>query len=167
MYWFRVLFMCGTLAVVLWAMYWLNSGKRPSLSAPGAKVVYHVGDAQNMVICPTRVTAMELADGTRIYQEQMKWLRQDRGGKPVELNAIAVEKWFGANCMVHMREGDGPATEFQPVLRLGLVSGQSEIIEQARNGDFRMKGHQFTSPQLTEALRQLPALPAATSPGQP
>lgn len=164
-YWARVFMMCVTLAAVLWAMYFLNrSRKQRYYVPPGAHVVYRVGDADTIVICPTRVTSLETADGQRVVEEHMKWMRESAGSRQ-ELNAIAVEKWFGSNCSVKIRPGDS-GSDFKPVLHLTLVDGQKETLEVGNNGDFRLNGREFVSPQLTEALRKLPSLPAAPKPGQ-
>ena len=123
-----------------------------------------VDEAKIVNLCPTRVSAVKLMDGTLIAQEKMSWFRS-KGGQSEELDPIAVEKWFGRNCRVEIAaeaatDAGPPAVEFQ------FVSGQPETIFSTGNGLYMWQSRVFRSPALETALNELQQLPLRLRPSR-
>ncbi len=160
MYWIRVVLMVLTFGVVVWTIRYMNTAK-PETS-PIAQAILGETDGK-ITLCPTRVTSID-ADGFRIVQEGMKWMRDVKGVKE-EINGGAVEQWFALFCTspaVKAETGAG----FMPTLQLSYVSGEPAMLEHATTGEWRWKGQRYQSKALEDAMRTLIAIPSAKAPGQ-
>lgn len=164
MYWVRVGLMGIALVGVIMSIRHLNTARNSSrqgeVKSPVAKLIVGDGETEDIVLCPTRVAWLESADGTRIAEHSMKWSR-DQNGQHDELNAIDVEKWFGQNCTIRAQLSD-VGQNFQPVLRIGFISGSPQTLARAPSGEFEWQGKKFISRDLEQALNALPTLPKAT-----
>ncbi len=162
MYWFRVGMMILTFVMVVIAMRSLQSTK-PTAS-PLATMILGSNEEQNIVLCPTRVTSLEMASGMRVQEASMKWTRTSEGTEQ-ELDPIAVEKWLSRNCSVVGKKADR-SQGFEPILKLGLVTGESKVLARASTGEYLWDGMTFISSALDQALTELAELPANIPHGQ-
>ena len=154
MYWIRVAGMIAVLGVVIWSMRQLNRGKTvvPTLSGP-------------MSLCDTRMTWVEdLTSGVHLEEHNRHWMMTVKGSTMREIDGPEAERWFSRLCSAKLAvskiEGD-----FKPVMKLGYVSGSPAEVSRAGEGEFKLSGETFRSPDLEEALRTLPNLPEAAKPG--
>jgi hypothetical protein len=147
-FWVRVIVMCAALVGVVWIMFKLNTP-----------------DAAEFNLCPTRVTSIALIGETAVIQDGMTWYRLENGQRK-ELDQVAVEKWFLANCKIAIQAvvGDAPK-ETHPWATIAFVSG-SPITLQRADSIFTFDGRYFRSQQLTQAMTELQALPEAKKPGE-
>lgn len=110
-----------------------------------------------LILCPTRVSAINTADGKGIVQEGMRWYRRNNGNLE-ELDPVAVEKWFGKHCKVAI-EPVAKADSTGVLFVVNFVSGPPETLYMAGEGLFRWQNRTFKSVQLEEALNSLKDLP--------
>jgi hypothetical protein len=162
MYWFRVGMMILTFVMVVMTMRSLQSTK-PTAS-PLATMILGSGEEQKIVLCTTRVTSLETSSGLRVHESGMKWTRTSAGTEQ-ELDPIAVEKWLSRNCSVVGKKVE-PGQNFEPILKLGLVTGESKVLARAGTGEYLWDGLTFISSTLDQALTELTELPASTPHGQ-
>ena len=154
---FKVNLMVVGLGFVIYLMYFFSHHglPRPVASLMG------LPSAQSSLFsfnwCDTRVTSLNLGEGTRIYQRGYKWFRESGAQGPVELDFIAVEKWFAQYCKVR--------AERLPDLRPGrvvavvnFVNGDQELLRGASEDEFRWRDQVFRSPELAKALSEAQGL---------
>lgn len=147
-FWVRVAVMCAALVGIVVLMYKLN-----------------VPDSAEFNACPTRVTSIAVIGEMALIQDGMTWYRS-KGGERVELDQVAVEKWFSANCKVAIQAVSGEAPkESHPLVTFAYVSGSPVTLQ--KSGDIYIySGSYFRSEHLTRALAQLNELPPAKKPGE-
>lgn len=147
-FWVRVVVMCAALVGVVWIMLRLNSP-----------------NAAEFNLCPTRVTSIALIGETALVQDGMTWYRLENGQRK-ELDQVAVEKWFLANCNIAIEGVMGEAPrETHPWATIAFVSGAPITLQRA-DSIFTFDGRYFRSQQLLKAMAELQALPGAKKPGQ-
>lgn len=110
-----------------------------------------------LILCPTRVSAINTADGKGIVQEGMRWYRRNNGNLE-ELDPVAVEKWFGRHCKIGI-EPVQKAESTGVLFVVNFISGPPETLYMAGDGLFRWQNRTFKSQQLEDALRTLQDLP--------
>lgn len=110
-----------------------------------------------LILCPTRVSAINTADGKGIVQDGMRWYRRNNGNLE-ELDPVAVEKWFGKNCKVAI-EPVSKAESTGVLFVVNFISGPPETLYVAGDGLFRWQNRTFKSQQLEEAMNSLKDLP--------
>lgn len=146
-FWIRVAVMCAALIGVVIIMYKLN-----------------VPDSAEFNVCPTRVTSIALIGDLALIQDGMTWYRS-KGGERVELDQVAVEKWFLANCKVAIEAVSGePPKNTHPLVTFAYVSGTPVTLQKSADV-FTYSGTYFRSEHLNKALAQLAELPPAKKPG--
>jgi len=150
-FWFRAVAMCLGLVGTITAIRNLNQFKEPEVP-PGS-----------VNLCTTRITVISTPDGMRVSQEGLTWFRKT-ADRLEELDPIAVEKWFGRHCVVDAE----PAKidkDAKVAALISFVSGLQTPLVSA-NGVYRWNGHEFTSAELTEALKTLADLPLRLRPSR-
>ena len=120
-------------------------------------------DRDSVNICPTRVTSITLPDGWTLVQDGLAWYRKINDVME-ELDPIAVEKWFGAHCI--MTAEDLQPADVAGITRMTLtfVNGSVQTLEELSGGKFKWINQGFSSTELKEALDELPALPIRLRP---
>ncbi|MGE0525660.1 MAG: hypothetical protein AB7G93_11365 [Bdellovibrionales bacterium] len=166
-YWIRVIIMIGVFAAVVIIMRQLDTPRSPS---PGF-LSFFTGDddsSSRYTMCPTRVSRVEVASGQVVFEEDMRWysMKQGKEKEIVELDPVAVEKWFGLNCKVKGEPATEPGGEFQTVAQFSFVSGTPQALLRAPSGEFQWNGSTFHSSQLEEALDRLLNLPIRRIPAR-
>jgi len=147
-FWVRVAVMCAALVAVVLIMFKLNTP-----------------DSAEFNICPTRVTSIALIGDSALMQDGLTWYRL-KNGQRQELDQVAVEKWFSANCKVAIEAVSGEAPkETHPWATIAYVSG-SPITLQRADSIFMSNERYFRSEHLIQAMSQLQALPEAKKPGE-
>ena len=108
--------------------------------------------------CDTRVKSLSRPGKPTLTQARLKWLWQS--DPALELNAVAVEKWFGRYCRVQIERVD-PAElgESAAALVVDFVKGPSETLQRSVAGVFKWRQEIFKSAELSKALEDLEALP--------
>ncbi len=168
-FWVKLNFLVLGLFLVVYAISKFNSagmqdnlallmGLRAGLQAapPGTVVT-------QMDWCDTRVRARERPGQPTLRQEKLKWLWQ---GDPVlELNFIAVEKWFGRYCRVMIDRVD-PADlgTVGPAMTVHFIKGEPETLMRSVGGVYRWRQEIFRSSELDQALKELEELPESGRP---
>lgn len=147
-FWVRVAVMCLALVGIIVIMYKLN-----------------VPDSAEFNVCPTRVTSIAVIGEMALIQDGMTWYRS-KAGERIELDQVAVEKWFSANCQVAIQAVSGAAPEnAHPFVTFAYVSGTPVTLQ--KSGEVYVYGDRyFKSEQLEKAVVQLAELPPAKKPGQ-
>ena len=116
-------------------------------------------------ICPTRVSSISVIGRFAIMQDGMRWFKTGEGDGRVELDPVAVEKWFSQNCKVASTpEGANEAPT--PLLTFAYVSGLPSTLMVNEAGVFTLGQEHFRSLELSQAITQLENLPIAIKPGQ-
>jgi len=112
--------------------------------------------------CDTRVKSLARPGKPTLTQTKLKWIWQ--ADPALELNVIAVEKWFGRYCRVQIERVD-PAElgESAPALIVEFVKGAPETLSRSVAGVFKWRQEIFKSAELTKALEDLEALPDSGS----
>src|SRR5690606_20417479 len=111
----------------------------------------------NINLCVTRIKALTMVDGFAVVQDGLDWYR--RAGQHMgELDPIAVEKWFGANCRIKVKPAE--ATEAsQAFVTVSFVSGEPQTLAKVGPGVYSWMGQVFTSPEFEAAIKSLAELP--------
>jgi hypothetical protein len=155
-YWLRAGMMILALIGVLLLMQQFNH--QPGKVSPLERVFGR--DAANMTerevnLCPTRITRLELGDGTALAQEGMTWFRVVNGLKQ-ELDQVSMEKWFGSNCVVRGRSATASA-DVSKAFTAHFVSGQPVDLLKSNSqaAEYEWQGQSFKSEDLERALLAL------------
>lgn len=160
MYWFRVVVMIFAFVGVLTVMRHLNQAATQRSSAPLVEIF--TGPAQagsngkNIDLCPTRVSEVQVLGGPMIFQKGMKWMSRT-GADEAELDQIAMEKWFGKNCLLEIEPVD-EVKDPQPMMKVAFISGSPQSLLASADG-FVWMGRKFKSEQLETALKELANIP--------
>lgn len=161
--WLKAFFLTLSLALVVVLIQKLRNteGFEESLGL----VLYGV-DAKNQVDwCQTRVDEIEVPGKFRVFQEGLKWYREDAQGVTYELGFIPVEKWFATHCRLKVEgKTEGLATELSgpdeaTLARVGFVNGSDLIFKEIAQGIFTWDNVTFRSEELKPALEGLGELP--------
>jgi len=110
--------------------------------------------------CDTRVSAIERTGSPTLRQVKLKWMWEST--PPLELNFIAVEKWFGRHCRVKVeRLGPGQFNEAsaQPAMLVHFIKGPAETLYRMGSNVFKWRQEIFRSDELDGALKDLELLP--------
>lgn len=161
-YWIRVVVMIITLFGVIIVMRKLNPNSdhsSPSLSWLG------LSSSQIVNLCPTRVVGLKGTNGVALLNEDMKWYRYSSDGKAVEVDPVAVEKWFSEHCMVQAEKTDAASGSVE-IMTVFFVNGDTSPLGRATTGEFSFMGQNFKSPQLDRAISALEGLPLHTRPSK-
>lgn len=126
---------------------------------------YGVDSKKQVDWCKTRVNEIEVPGKFRVFQEGMKWYREEKG-TTTELGFIPVEKWFSNHCRLSAEgKTEGFATDFagpnQVVLaRVGFIDGHVSLFKEISQGIFTWGNEvTFRSEQLQKAISDLEELP--------
>lgn len=141
-FWARIAVMVASFFAVIGMIYKFNQFSPSDLT---------------LILCPTRVSAINTVDGKGIVQEGMRWYRRNNGNLE-ELDPVAVEKWFGKHCKVGI-EPVQKADSTGVLFVVNFISGPPETLYMAGDGLFRWKNRTFKSQQLQDALNSLKDLP--------
>lgn len=161
-YWFRAVFLCASLGLVVWAMYSIRNhglGQNVSTVLAGQRVARV--QTSKVEICETRVKALKTSSGTRYYENGMSWFKKsDAPGAPeTRLDPVDVEKWFGHNCSLATEDlrpvASNETQAATPILTLNFIEGNPESVRETPSGTFIWKQFSFKSPQLKSALKDL------------
>lgn len=170
-YWVRVGMMIACFVVVVATIRAMNSGKpvaSPILSMLGMDSGKGSSVREKITLCPTRVVALESSDGVMLREQDMKWYREIKGEGRVELDTVAVEKWFGTHCTVSAESVATSETAVSSGYTFTYVNGQNAILSglAGQPGVYRFGELTFRSSELDEALHSFSSLPTRPTPGQ-
>jgi hypothetical protein len=158
-FWLRVVMMCVTLVGVIWAMRALQPRHTDSTT------LSWLGFSSDKIVnlCPTRIVGLQsTTNGNAVLNQEMKWYRHsDQTNSSVELDPVAVEKWFSSNCMLKVQKVSPPddATE---IMKVFFVDGKTESLKRSPSGAFTYMDQSFKSEQLDQAISALEGLPIYT-----
>ncbi|MGE0763052.1 MAG: hypothetical protein AB7N80_07225 [Bdellovibrionales bacterium] len=108
--------------------------------------------------CDTRVRSLGRPGKPTLRQEKLKWLWQ--ADPTLELNFIAVEKWFGRYCRVKIERLDpDQLANAAPVLVVEFIKGAPETLLRSVAGVYKWRQEIFRSQELDQALEALEKLP--------
>ena len=152
----RINFLVLGLGLVVYGIWYLNNRGLPTpvasfIGAPSEKM-------QLLNWCETRVSALDLANGRRVYQKGMKWFA-DGPMESGQLDMIAMEKWFGNYCEVPVRRHAGRIQAKALVATVEFIDGVRLDIRADGQGLMSLKGHVFASEVLESAFLELMELP--------
>lgn len=133
------------------------------LSKPGA--LGGVAATDSVDICPTRVSSVSVIGRFAIMQDGMNWYRTGGPEGRTELDPVAVEKWFAANCRVNASK-EGTNAGASPLMTLAYVSGLPMTLLVNGDGIFSLNGTHFRSGDLSQGINELENLPPVAKPGQ-
>jgi hypothetical protein len=169
-YWIRVGIMVVCFVVLVVTIRAMNSGQpvaSPILSALGIKSGTGDGVKERITLCPTRVVSIESSDGILLSEQNMKWFRETKGDDRVELDTVAVEKWFGHHCTVSAESVVVTESAVDRGFTFTYVNGENAILSSVAGapGVYRFAGRTFRSAELDAALRGFAELPLLKAPG--
>lgn len=127
--------------------------------------VRHARLISKLMWCETRVVELEMPGRFRLYETGSRWFIE-RSGHSQEVNAMAVEKWFGRHCSLNVEVAAPASTEPSPGLIVRFVNGKDETFEHTGTGIYRWMNRDFKSPELEAALGYLTELPPPSQPNQ-
>lgn len=161
--WFKALFMTLSLALVVGLIYKLKNteGLEESLGL----MLYGIDSKNSVDWCTTRVDEIEVPGKFRVFQEGLKWYKEEAKGSTVELGFIPVEKWFANHCRLNVEgKTEGLATELSgpnqaTLARIGFVDGSDLVFKEIAQDIFTWDNVTFRSEQLKTALEDLAELP--------
>jgi hypothetical protein len=108
--------------------------------------------------CDTRVESIIKPEEFKLTQDGRNWLLENPTQRVADF--ISVEKWFGRHCQIHARSAvGGNDQDFTPELFVKFVTGEVQVLKRNAAGLFSWRGKVFESPELTQAIEQIPQLP--------
>lgn len=162
--WFKALFMSLSLALVVGLIYKLKSAENFGDSL--GLILYGTSSENSVDWCHTRVDEIEVPGKFRVFQEGLKWYREDFSKNQVaELGFIPVEKWFSNHCRLEAQgKTEGLAAELggpdeKTLARIGFIKGPDVPFKEITEGVFTWDEVTFRSNQLKAALEELRGLP--------
>lgn len=155
MYWVRVVVMIFAFVGVITVMRQMNSAAKKGSPAPLVEIFTGPKPAvsdDSVDLCPTRILEMHMIGGPLFLQKDLKWFMRV-GANEMELDQIAMEKWFSSNCHLQVT----PVTDVtnpEPILKVTFVTGEPANLMSSPDG-FVWRGRKFKSEQLQKALQDL------------
>ena len=110
--------------------------------------------------CDTRVSEIIRPNQPKLIQEKMKWIWE--GNPSMELNFLAVEKWFAQFCEVlidRARPVDFVESQAEAAMEVHFIKGNPTKLLMDKNGVYRWRNTVFRSAEMDAALQALSALP--------
>jgi hypothetical protein len=154
MYWVRVVVMVFAFVGVMTVMRQLNTATKRGSGTPLVEILTGPKpEIENgLDLCPTRVLEMHMIGGPLFFQKNLKWFMR-LGAQEQELDQIAMEKWFSANCHIEITPTPS-VSDAEPILKVTFVSGEPASLMSSPDG-FVWRGRKFKSKQLQKALQEL------------
>lgn len=156
--WARVAALLVILAGVIFSIRWFQSGSAdPYFAAMGFGGGASGGD-DRFNLCPTRIHAIDWANGARVEERQEGLRGFWRLTKPEdrELSYLDIEKWLSRHCEVTLESGEAaPDGGYTALWTIEYVDGQRGTLEQAGADRFRWNGRQMRSLELSQGVTEL------------
>jgi hypothetical protein len=147
---FKINLLLAVLVVVIYASHVLSTRGLPAPLAGALGVKGN--DRFELSWCETRVKAIQVGQGPRVFQDGYKWYRATASSAPVELNFLNVEKWFAEYCKVHARTIENAQTDRVAAV-IEFIDGRQVQVLAGPDDTFGWQGTTFESHDLTQALK--------------